>query len=235
MVRAADLITFYGCLSRLSQTTGVASLASTARWPALPTRGVYFFFEPGETRTETGGGLRVVRVGTHALREGSGTTLWGRLRQHRGVARSGGGNHRGSIFRLLIGAALAARDSALLLDSWGQKPSASAEVRRIEAPLERKVSETVGRMSIVALAVPDEPGPSSLRGYVERNTIALLSSYGHDPIDLPSPGWLGRSCPRQRVRSSGLWNNNHVDQRTDPDFLERFDLLVNEAVTGGRG
>ncbi len=35
-----------------------------------PTRGVYFFFEPGELRTTSGKGMRVVRVGTHALIKG---------------------------------------------------------------------------------------------------------------------------------------------------------------------
>jgi len=35
-----------------------------------------------------------------------GTTLWARLSQHRGSAKSGGGNHRCSIFRLLVGRAL---------------------------------------------------------------------------------------------------------------------------------
>jgi hypothetical protein len=35
-----------------------------------PRRGVYFFFENGEMRSETGTGPRVVRVGTHAMRSG---------------------------------------------------------------------------------------------------------------------------------------------------------------------
>jgi hypothetical protein len=48
----------------------------------------------------------IVRVGTHALETGSQTTLWKRLSQHRGQARSGSGNHRGSIFRLIVGTAL---------------------------------------------------------------------------------------------------------------------------------
>ena len=73
-----------------------------------PRRGVYFFFEEGEVRSDSGSGPRVVRVGTHALTDRSKTTLWNRLAQHRGVARSGGGNHRGSVFRLLVGQALLA-------------------------------------------------------------------------------------------------------------------------------
>ncbi len=70
-----------------------------------PQRGVYFFRETGETRTDTGEGQRIVRVGTHALKSGARSTLWGRLSQHRGNASGGGGNHRGSIFRKIVGAA----------------------------------------------------------------------------------------------------------------------------------
>ena len=76
-----------------------------------PRRGVYFFFENGEPRSGTGAGPRVVRVGAHGLKNGARSTLWGRLSQHRGSSRSGLGNHRGSIFRLLVGVALANRNN----------------------------------------------------------------------------------------------------------------------------
>ncbi len=57
-------------------------------------RGIYFFFDTQEKRTD--GSLRVVRVGTHAIKTGeSKSTLWGRLKQHKGNNNSGG-NHRGS-------------------------------------------------------------------------------------------------------------------------------------------
>jgi hypothetical protein len=55
---------------------------------------------------------------------------------------------------------------------------------------------------------------------IERNAIALLSNYGKAVIDPPSPDWLGRHCDRERVRISGLWNNNHVDEAYDPGFLD---------------
>jgi len=48
-----------------------------------PKQGVYFFFEEGQT-CQGSNDLRVVRVGTHVLKNGSSTTLWDRLRQHRG-------------------------------------------------------------------------------------------------------------------------------------------------------
>jgi hypothetical protein len=121
IARADDLVRFYELLGVLEQKLGgKRTLATCSGWQDWPHRGVYFFFEPGETRSDSGIGPRVVRVGTHALKPQSATTLWKRLSQHRGTARSGGGNHRGSIFRLLVGEALLRRDHPEALSSWGR-------------------------------------------------------------------------------------------------------------------
>src|SRR5437588_12166895 len=105
---AADLDRLYDLLGRLERAIGgTRTLAECHGRLGWPRRGVYFFFEPGELRR--GGTPRVTRVGTHALTATSKATLWGRLAQHRGRS-SGGGNHRGSIFRRHVGAALLARD-----------------------------------------------------------------------------------------------------------------------------
>ena len=183
--------------------------------------------EEGEVRTETGGGPRIVRVGTHALKAGSKTKLWTRLKQHKGTVRSGGGNHRGSIFRKIVGAALIQKES-LEYPTWGKGDSAPREIRKYEQPLERKVSTMIGDMPFLWIAIEDEPGPDSLRGYIERNAIALLSNYGKQPVDPPSPLWLGRHCDREKVRNSGLWNSNHVDETYDPAFLDVLQRLIDE-------
>jgi len=192
---------------------------------AWPARGVYFFMEQGEVRTDTGRGARIVRVGTHALNAGASTELWTRLSQHRGQKRSGGGNHRGSIFRLIVGTALIAKNRHCY-PTWGQGSSANAEIRAGEASLEGEVSRTIGAMPFLWLAIDDEPGRDSLRGTIERNSIALLSNYDKPPLDPPSEGWLGRQCDRERVRNSGLWNQNHVDGTYDPSFLATLERLV---------
>ena len=193
---------------------------------AWPERGVYFFFEPGEGRTDSGTGLRVVRVGTHAITAASRTTLWNRLSQHRGNAGDRGGNHRGSVFRKHVGGALMARDASLLFPCWGNGNTAPSDVRRSEQPLERMVSQAIGAMPFIVLAIPDAPGADSRRAYVERNCIGLLSNYGRAQLDPSSPEWLGRFCPAERVRRSGLWNSQHVEERHEPDFLVQFDRLV---------
>ena len=202
-----------------------------------PERGVYFFFEPSEARKRSGVGRRVVRVGTHALATGSRSTLRQRLGQHRGQ-KSGGGNHRWLIFRLLIGQALLAQGTLPSCNSWGVKGDAAkacetfgidrGELAAAEAPIEQAVSRYVASMPFLWLAINDELGPHSLRGVVERNAIALLSNYRRAPFDLPSPDWLGHSSDRQLVRGSGLWNQRHVEETYDPLFLDAFDKVIEE-------
>ena len=97
--------------------------------------------------------------------------------------------------------------------------------------MEQEVSKVIGAMPFLWLAIDDEAGPSSLRGYIERNSIALLSNYGKDKLDPPSPYWLGQHCDRERVRGSGLWNSNHVDETYDPAFLNTFERLIAQLGT----
>ena len=227
MSRLDDLQRFYSLLFALEERlAGARRLTNCSGRMSWPKRGVYFFMEPGETRGHSGRGPRIVRIGTHALKLGSQKTLWNRLYQHRGVARTGGGHHRGSVFRLIVGTALIGRD-AIDCDSWDdRRDSASREVREREQPLERAVSEVIGNMPFLWLSVEDESGPQSLRGFIERNAIALLSNYGRLSIDPPSDAWLGSYCTRKKVRTSGLWNSNHVDESYDPAFLDTLALLV---------
>ncbi len=226
--RIDDLKRFYAILDVLSEKTGGTRLLSdcTGRmdWPL---RGVYFFQEPGEIKTDTGAGPRIVRVGTHALKTGSRTTLWNRLSQHRGQAKTGGGNHRGSIFRLIVGTALM-ETNGNFVPTWGRGSSAPRDIREQEQSMERLVSKTIGQMPFLWLAITDDPGPQSLRGYIERNAIALLSNYNKPVIDAPSPNWLGHHCNREKVRHSRLWNQNHADEDYDPAFLDELERLVSE-------
>ncbi|MEO5331114.1 MAG: hypothetical protein H7839_03760 [Magnetococcus sp. YQC-5] len=220
--RRSDLDVFYGLLSQLENRMGgrrcLGECHGKLNWPE---RGIYFFFEAGENRNSTQSVSRVVRVGTHALKTNSRTTLWQRLRQHRGTLNPRGGNHRGSIFRLLSGEALLMREGAIL-STWGQGQSASSDVISAERTHEVCVSDYLGRMTFILLPVPDAPNPNSNRGIIERNSIALLGSCH----DIPSTTWLGHHSGRQKVRSSGLWNINHVCEIYDQEFLVLLERLV---------
>jgi hypothetical protein len=227
--RISDLQDFYVLLAAIDENVGgarrLASCSGNLRWPG---RGVYFFMEDGEVRSDTGSGLRIVRVGTHALIKGAGTKLWTRLSGHRGRVRSGSGNHRGSVFRKKVGEAILDRNGNAHL-TWGKGKNAPAETRASEVALECEVSKVIGAMPFLWLAIEDEASPDSLRGYVERNAIALLSNFGKEPLDPPSAEWLGNFSKNERVRLSGLWNDRDVDRPCDREFLMCMERIVADA------
>lgn len=224
--RKEDLIRFYRLVDRLSEKTGgphfLSNCGSRMTWPS---RGVYFFMEPSEFRTDTGSGLRIVRIGTHGLKLGAKSTLWKRLSQHKGTS-SGSGSHRGSIFRLLVGTSIAEHHQGC--STWGQGSTAKGEIRLRENAMEKAVSVIIRNMPFLFLDVDDAPAPESLRGFIERNSIALLSNFKKPPLDLPSKDWIGYRCDREKVRLSGLWNQKHVDENYDENFLSTLEMLIDK-------
>lgn len=229
--RIRNVRMFYSLLELLRKNVGgerrLERCSGKLDWPKL---GVYFFMESGEVRSTSGTGPRIVRVGTHALKPGSATNLWGRLWQHRGQKNTGGGNHRGSVFREIVGAALSAREG-YDFPTWGDGNSAARDIRLRELPLEQEVSAIIGKMPVLWLSVNDDPGRASLRGFIERNAIALLSNAGTTAVDPPSQGWLGHWSNRIGVRASGLWNSNHVNDFYDPAFLACMkELIADDAM-----
>ena len=225
MARVDDVKRFYEIIASLGTPVPLGGIGKLS----LPKRGVYFFFEDGEMRSTSGNGPRVIRVGTHALKTGSQSKLKGRLSQHRGKLKDGGGNHRGSIFRLLLGTAIGKRQPTLARRTWGEGNSAAKQVMEDEHPMELEVSRCVRAMRIVWLDIPDNPGPSSQRGYIERHSIGLLSNWNrseNEAVDPPSQDWLGSDCAREKVRRSGLWNQDWVDFTHEPSFLDVLDSLA---------
>ena len=229
MARREDLERLYALLAELETRVGGPRLLRTCggrlSWPL---RGVYFFFEDGELR-ENRRTPRVVRVGTHAVSTGSRTTLWNRLSQHRGFAESGGGNHRGSIFRLHVGMAMLRKRPEEFVSaqaSWGRGSSADRAARTSEEVLEKAVSRYIGAMPFLWVEVDDAPGPTSRRQFVEANLIALLSNANKPPIDPPSSTWLGHHSDRVAIRDSGLWNVNHVYAAYTPEVLDMLEFHI---------
>jgi hypothetical protein len=232
MERNALLDQFYSLLDDLEQQVeGKQRLKDCDGYMNWPDRGVYFFFASNEDRGEDDQ-LRLTRVGTHAVSAGAGTTLWNRLRTHRGALSGtyeGGGNHRGSVFRERVGEALVERhDLHDEYPEWGEGSSAGRDRRLAELDLERRVSDYIRELPFLWVAVDDEPGPESDRAYLEENAIALASNYSKEPIDPRADGWLGTNSLSEKIRGSGLWNVDHVDESYDPDFLARLAKAVEE-------
>lgn len=228
--RRAALDGFYEMLAELEVGCGgkrrLAECSGRMGWPK---RGVYFFFEDGELR-EGDSTSRVVRVGTHGLRP-SKSTLWGRLSQHKGSAGGsmpGGGNHRGSVFRLHVGTALLVSGTwpEQISTTWAAGSTANGEVRKAEYPLEHAVSERIGQMPFLWLEVDDPPSADSDRGVIEAGSIALLSNVDRPAIDPPSEHWLGRSADRHLVRASGLWNVNRVQGTANAGLMKTLEYYL---------
>jgi hypothetical protein len=234
--RLQDVRHFYKLLEQLEAKCGSKRLLSDCHgqmnWPL---RGVYFFFEPGEARNNSGDGPRVVRVGTHAIdKPDNQQKLWDRLRTHRGPLSgkyANGGNHRASVFRKHIGYAIIARDQYTETEvKWGQGNSAPEFIRKKEHLIELAVSQLIRMMPFLWLPINDAPSPGSLRNYIERNAIAMLSNYSQyeSRIDEPSENWLGNWAKSDYVRYSGMWNVDHVDDNYDTDFLNVFAEIIYE-------
>jgi hypothetical protein len=224
----SNLERFYASLARLEKALNQGSLLNRlSEIKNLPQRGVYFFREAGEPISS--GEPRVTRVGTHGVSAGSKSTLRGRLKTHLG-SKSGSGNHRGSIFRLHVGMALRRRDG-LELPYWGKGSTKPEDLRAspaavlAEAEHEQRVSKVIGDMTILWVSVDDEPGPGSLRSYIERNAIAMLSNR-RSPIEAGSGEWLGNHSAREEIRSCRLWNLNHISEEYDSAFLDGLDRAI---------
>lgn len=232
MQRKRDLDRLYQLLSSLQeQVGGYRTLKNCTGRMDWPEKGLYFFFTPDETRRDDDQ-LRVTRVGTHAVSEGSKTTLWNRLRTHRGTlsgAHPDGGNHRGSVFRRRVGEAIINRDEITdEYPEWGEGSSATTDIRDAEYELEKQVSEFIRELPLLWVEIDDEPGPDSQRAAIERNSIALLSNYQRDSCDSRTEAWLGTNSNATEIRESGLWNVNHVDESYSPTFLNELSDLIDQ-------
>lgn len=128
-----------------------------------------------------------------------------------------------------MGAALRTRDgdpSNVAATTWGRGSSAPKEVRLAEHLHEVEVSTYLRSLPFLWLAVDDPPGRASHRGFIERGAIGLLSRRVNPTADPPSPGWLGHHALARQIRTSGLWNVNHVDEAWDPAFLDVLEAHV---------
>jgi hypothetical protein len=215
LVKDVDTNCFYELLDELNQRLGgPRMLRECTAHSGWPVNGVYFFFEEGEDR-RAGQGLRVVRVGTHALKKTtpSHETLWNRLDDHRGRQDGETGpRHSHSIFRKHVGGGIIRRDQlggSEVLDDWyhcRRQPLADL--------IELKVSQYIGVMPFLWLDVPS----LQMREHIESCAIALLSlrTGGVDP---PSPNWLGLYARSAQIPASGLWNVHYTNKSYDPGFL----------------
>jgi hypothetical protein len=205
MPRLQDLKHFYASLRILQKGLGGAQSLSAEPFPVIPRRGgIYFFFEPGEDRTHSGSGPRVVRVGKAA-------NLRARLYSHHGALSLTGPTEEGwhPHFHWYV------------QDALQEKHDSSAASTRSHQRMSPAAVNYLARMTFHWLPVED---PIE-RERLETNAIRLLTNYEREPIDPPSRGWLGHWALKTEIQGSHLWNVNGVKSHLS-GVPHELDLLV---------
>ena len=165
--------------------------------------GLYFLFETDECGH---GGDRIVRVGCHT----GADNLASRLIQHTSPYKES------SIFRKSIGGALLSKAGDSFLRSWDSKKPSLDKAK--QTSVEKQVTDyIVGHISVAVIPV------SETRLDFEKLCIATVAQCPHCH---PSESWLGHFSPKSKIRTSGLWQQNHVSgvvlQMKDIKELERL-------------
>lgn len=187
----------------------------------IPKRGVYVFFSENEKRLFSTNRNRIVRVGTHAVSQGSKSTLYNRLKTHKGNSNLDG-NHRSSIFRLHVGNALMNKLN-ITCDSWGKDFPSTEVLKKQELDIEKEVSKYIGEMPVLLINIDDKVSKFSDRSYIEQNLIALISGK-YNPIDFYNQSWLGNYSINDSVKKSSLWNVDYTDKGYQQNFLDVLEI-----------
>jgi len=93
------------------------------------------------------------------------------------------------------------------------------------------VSTYIREQPFLWVDLDDEPSVDSDRAVLEQNSIALLSNFDKQRIDSRNDGWLGRYSQSRKIRESGLWNVDHVDERHNSAFLDLLENAITDTTT----
>jgi hypothetical protein len=179
----------------------------------VPANGIYIVFEKGEKAHGTD---RIVGVGTHT---GEGN-LSQRLNEHLYIP-----NKDRSILRKHIGRCLLAAENNPLLEQWNKDTTSKAMREKhgkdidtnAIAEIESRVSTYIANsFSFTVIAVASKKDRLALKS-------GLLSTIASCADCKPSAQWLGLHHPNAKIRDTGLWNIQHVDDT--PLSAEAVDVI----------
>lgn len=170
----------------------------------LPDFGVYIFYEKGEFAF---GGNRIVRIGItigyyDVTGKVVGKTLHDRIKNHYK------GSKRKSVFRRKIGETFLSNDLDAV-KKWNNKESKNLEI-------EEEVSNYMVRnMTFKVIEIYDV----KKREELEKRLIGTVSNCKNC---CPSENWFGKNSPKEKIRKSGLWQEDHLykEELTDEDLKE---------------
>lgn len=241
--RSPKLQEFYRKLGdHCEETTGTLYLSDVDGTLDWPNRGIYVFFSP-DTNPEINPvkEWKIRRIGTVGDCKGSSSTLWERLRAHRGNKNgkyAGGGNHRGSVFRRHVGRALIEKDE--LQDRyphWGiphrniPEDIDTTTLREQEHQLEEQISNRIRNLPFTVINIPGDPGPDCDRARIEKNLIALTSHARRTNPELRSDDWIGRHVPHAEIAKTGLWNVDHTNAFYTNNIINELDPYIDQTTS----
>lgn len=179
----------------------------------LPENGVYFFYEEGEKiQVDPQVKNRIVRVGTHREQ--------GRFPSR--VFNHFGGNKNSSVFRKHLGGVIIRKKNPNdpSLKQWLKQDTRT--FRDVEDEVEKELQE---HFSFRCIRVDNR----NERLELEERLIATLAK---SPCR-PSPNWLGHFAVSDKIRMSGMWNEQHVDstKRIQPEHLSKLEELVSQSMS----
>ncbi|MBC8386520.1 MAG: hypothetical protein H8E13_00500 [Actinobacteria bacterium] len=184
---------------------------------AIPLNGIYILFEKGHTGHNLD---RIVRIGTHT----GNNQLRSRVNQHFLLE-----NKDRSIFRKNIGRAILNSRRDPYLKIW-EIDLTSREKRikfnyllnrKYQSQIEKELSKYIqDYFSFCVFEVEDKGKRKDLESKLI-STISLCNECG------PSKEWLGMYSPKEKIKSSGLWQVNELYKNplSKNDFLE-LKLLI---------
>ena len=183
----------------------------------IPQNGIYVLFEKGEKFKDFD---RVVRVGSHT----GANRLFERINEH-----YIGDDHRDSIFRKHLGRCFLTLDEKTdYIKNWDLKikrrEDKAKNLSKINWELERQYEQRITdhvQQNFTFVVVPDLLEKQN-RLRLEKGIIATLARAAEK---LSSSNWLGNYHPDTKIRTSRLWNVQHL---SDPRLKEEEIALIIE-------
>lgn len=186
----------------------------------IPQNGLYIIFEHGEKYLEFD---RIVRVGTHT----GNNQLYSRLNQH--YIKE---NKNRSIFRKNIGRCILNKGDNPYLKIWNLDTTSAEEKRmysqlvdvEFERQIERQISKYIQEnLSFCVFRIDDK----EQRLFWESKIVSTLAQSSELR---PSSGWLGNYSPKEKIRTSGLWQVNGLDGEglEEKEFVELETIVYNK-------
>lgn len=184
---------------------------------SIPKNGIYIIFEKGE---RFDGLDRIVRVGTHT----GDNQLISRLKQHFYQE-----NKNRSIFRKNIGRCILAKENPSYLPIWElditpkiDREKKLSQIDKIyEKQLETRISQYIrNNFSFCVFEVAEK----SERLFWESRLVSILAQ---STALTPSIDWLGNYSTKDKIRESGLWQVNELNNQplNDTEFSRLIQIL----------